>query len=71
MPMTIDELDELDKQIVSKREEREALNQEALRAKQKAKVLSAEIRDLEASMPTPKQIRGIVMRADAASLKRR
>lgn len=66
--MTADDLKKLDDQIAAKRAEREKFNQTSVQAKTSAKKLSAEIRELEARMPGPKERRGIHMQAEASKV---
>jgi hypothetical protein len=66
--MSPDELKKLDEAVAAKRAEREKLMLTAEDCRTKAHKLSAEIREMEGKLPSPKERRGIVMQAEAAKV---
>lgn len=66
--MTPEELKKLDDAIAAKRAEREKLTATAEDMRVKAHKLSADIREMEGKLPSPKERRGIVMQAEAAKV---
>ena len=66
--MTADELKALDEAIAAKRAAREKLALEVEQKRNAARILSEEIRQLEAKLPTPKERRGIRMSVEPATV---